>query len=91
LTLKFRSLSTALCCLILTGCSDSPPIEAAPEIAAGEFRAFFCGHTEDFRYVQAEIDLRTSAGFTANLAREYRTNARRDAWCEPFGVSGTGG
>jgi hypothetical protein len=90
--LKFHSLSTALCCLILTGCfGTDQPIEATPEIAAGEFRAFFCDHTEDFRYVQAEIDLRTSAGFTANLAREYRTNARRDAWCEPFGVSGTGG
>jgi hypothetical protein len=37
--------------------------------------------------VQAEIDLRTNAGYTANLAREYRSNARRDAWC---GVSGTG-
>ena len=71
----------ALSCLTLIGCSDSRPIEAAPEIAASEFRAFFCNHTEDYRYTQTEIDLRTEAGYTANLGREFRSNARRDAWC----------
>ena len=82
--MKYRWISTALCCLTLTGCfgTGSPPIEARPEIAEAELTGFFCDHTEDFRYLQAEIDLRQAAGYTANLAREFRVNARRDAWCE---------
>ena len=37
--------------------------------------------TEPFRYRQEEIDLRTEAGFTANLAREYRLNLSYDREC----------
>ena len=59
----------------LTGCSifqnDPPPPDPL---------VFFCGQTEDFRYVQAEIDARQA--WPANLAREFRINERRDRWCD---------
>jgi hypothetical protein len=40
---------------------------------------FYCLNTEDFRYVQDELDAR--APWPANLAREFRVNERRDRWC----------
>jgi hypothetical protein len=44
-------------------------------------KTFFCLNTEDFRYTQEELDARQAGGWTANLAREFRITARRDAWC----------
>lgn len=64
--------------LTLTGCfgfstEPVPPVVEAP---------LFCDTmVERFRYTQAEIDLRMSAGFTKNLAREYRLNLSFDREC----------
>lgn len=61
--------------LTLGGCiwpNDDPP-PPDPQV-------FFCGQTEDFRYLQAELDARQA--WPANLAREFRINERRDRWCQ---------
>lgn len=62
---------------LLTGCfRSSTPIEPPQDVAA------FCDvMVERFRYRQEEIDLRIEAGFTANLAREYRLNLSWDREC----------
>lgn len=52
---------------------DTPPAQTPTE--------FYCSQTEDYRYTQAELDAR--APWPANLAREFRGNARRDQWCPP--------
>lgn len=58
---------------LTTGCLGSDEVvEQTPE-------EFYCHQTEDFRYTQAEIDGRQQ--WTANLAREFRINERRDLWC----------
>lgn len=60
----------------LAGCSTTEPI------APIQSELLFCdGVAERFRYTQAEIDMRTAAGFTANLAREYRVNLTFDREC----------
>lgn len=56
-------------------------IEAAPDVAEADLHAFYCDHTEDSRFTQQEIDVRTARGWTRNLAISYRVNARRDRWC----------
>lgn len=60
---------------LTTGCASStPPVSDA---------ALFCDvMVERFRYTQDEIDARTAAGFTKNLAREYRLNLSWDRECE---------
>jgi len=60
-------------CLTVGSCLLSPSEPTDP-------RVFFCSQTEDFRYVQEEIDARQP--WPANLAREFRINQRRDLWCE---------
>lgn len=48
--------------------------------------ALFCTvMAERFRYRQEEIDLRTNAGYTKNLAREYRLNLSWDRECADLG------
>jgi hypothetical protein len=64
---------------LLIGCS--PTLEP---IDPPYTESRFCDTmTERFRYRQEEIDLRTEAGFTANLAREYRLNLSWDRECAP--------
>ncbi|MBF9042934.1 hypothetical protein HKCCE4037_06330 [Rhodobacterales bacterium HKCCE4037] len=50
-------------------------------MAEADLRAFYCDHTEDSRFTEEEIEVRTRYGWTRNLAISYRVNARRDAWC----------
>jgi hypothetical protein len=63
---------------LMTGCFGSLTEPVPPAIE----QPLFCDTmTEPFRYRQEEIDLRTEAGFTANLAREYRLNLSYDREC----------
>ena len=74
----------ALICLTTGACdrwSGPASIDAQPELAEAELQQFYCDHTEDSRFTQDEVDVRTASGWTRNLAISYRVNARRDAWC----------
>lgn len=72
----------ALCFLTIGACSQKPTIiEAAPDLAEDDLQAFYCDHTEDSRFTQEEIDVRTANGWTRNLAISFRVNERRDRWC----------
>lgn len=63
---------------LIPGCFGSLTEPRPPAIEAARFCDVM---TEPFRYRQEEIDLRTEAGFTANLAREYRLNLSYDREC----------
>lgn len=69
-----------LLCLTVGACSREQTIEAKPELAESDLRAFYCDHTEDSRFTQEEIEVRTARGWTRNLAISYRVNERRDRW-----------
>jgi hypothetical protein len=71
----FPMILTASLCLITGGCSRPPPPPPPDPVV------FFCINTEDFRYTQEELDARRKGGWTVNLAREFRSNERRDRWC----------
>jgi hypothetical protein len=70
-------LMTSLC--LTTGCARIADLLDPPE--PPDPQVFFCLNTEQNEFTQAEIDMRTSRGWTANLARQYRINERRDRWC----------
>lgn len=61
---------------LLIGCSQEPVSEAISE------DALFCDVVnERARFTQAEIDARTAAGWTRNLAWQYRINLSWDREC----------
>lgn len=68
-------MTSAASLLSLSGCFHNADFAPVDDL-------LFCDTmTEPFRYRQEEIDLRTEAGFTANLAREYRLNLSYDREC----------
>jgi len=71
--MRFPMILAALA-FLLAGCSTPEPEPSDP-------RPFFCANTEDSRFTQEEIDVRTANGWTRNLAISFRVNERRDRWC----------
>jgi hypothetical protein len=86
LTLTSRLiLATSL--FLTTGACDrfrTPEINAQPEVAEADLRAFFCDQTELFRWTDEEWVQRVEE-FPANLRREIQINERRRTWECPNG------
>ena len=72
---------------LTTGACDrfrTPTIEPQPEVAEPDLRAFFCDHTELFRWTDEEWSKRVEE-FPENLRREIQVNERRRTWECPDG------
>jgi hypothetical protein len=80
--LTFRLILATSLFLTIGACARTPAppeIEAQPEVAEADLRAFFCDHTELFRWTDEEWDKRVEQ-FPVNLRREIQINERRDRW-----------
>lgn len=76
--MRLTAFPTMACALFLiTGCGEKPP----PEQPAGPQ---FCDVEEPRRFTQEQLDWRAEND-TANLRRDFKTNAAWDSFCPEAG------